>query len=173
MAWQNSVAACERHLGSDAELCMAREDWRSGFFQAPLHPSSAQLLCAIAWDPDAGIRIFKPLKLGFGGAGAPYQFCRASYSTLQIISEMFWVPAVPHMDDYVIMDTCECMPSARQSVVLTMNALGFHLAEDKAAPPRTDQDTNIGTGVKVGIALGVEWGWQTTPKERIAAEKVR
>ena len=80
MAGVDGVAELGRALHSalspTACLQMAREDWRSSFYQPPLHPSSSRLLCATAWDDDLGGRIFKPKRLGFGGAGAPYQFCR-------------------------------------------------------------------------------------------------
>ena len=169
MAGVDGVAAAGRALrskfGIDKNLCMAREDWRSGFYQIPIQASSAQLLCAVAWDPELGVRVFRPRRLGFGGAGAPFQFCRVATAALHVLSAMFWVVALPHVDDTVLLDTTDAMPSARSAHVLLHRALGIELAEEKAVPPRSGpfnlRALSLGPGAMQGIALGVEWYWAT------------
>ena len=171
MAGVDGIAAAGRALRAALDpsqcICMAREDWRSGFYQLPIHPSSARLLCAAAWDPDLGVRVFCPRRLGFGGAGAPYQFCRVATAALQILSAMFWVPALPHVDDDIMLDTPEAMPSARAAHVVLYSALGVQLSRQKAVPPREEpiclRSLSLGTGVQHGVALGVEWSWATPP----------
>ena len=178
MAGVDGVAAVSKSLhkalGMQSNLVMAREDWRSGFYQIPIHPLSSRLLCAAAWDPSLGVRVFQPQRLGFGGAGAPYQFCRVATAAVQVLAHFFWVPAVPHMDDTVMLDTPAAMPSARQAHILLHTALGFELAEDKAVPsrealhPKPGRIRSLSTGVRQGIALGVEWNFHPSEQEAAA-----
>ena len=131
------------------------------FYQMHLHASSSALRCAAAWNPTSGVGMFQPLRVGFGGSGAPYQFRRVSHTNLQAISDLFCVSAVPHTDDYAFLETVEAMPSARQSVVLKMSVLGLDLGEEKAVPPRcsggsmAEHIQSIGTGATAGVALGL------------------
>jgi hypothetical protein len=162
MAGIDGVAAlgCEmrRRLVADANLCMARKDWRSGFFQLPLNETSSKLLCAAAWDPDLGGRIFRPRKVFFGGAGGPPQFCRVATAVLHIAAELFLIPSVPHVDDNIIIEAVEAMQSARQAIVFLHDSIGFELAADKAAPSRVDASGGtlllqaIGASVQRGVA---------------------
>lgn len=159
-------------LGPNVELVMAREDWVNGYFQVGSDPESANLFCATAWDPVMGIRIFRPNRLLFGPARAPFHFCRVETAVLQIVCEMFMVPAVPHVDDNITLETVAGMPSARRAMLVVHEALGFELSPCKAVPCRARLDGSplpfeeLGTGVTLGVALGVEWDWGLTAEER-------
>ena len=151
---------------------MAREDWRKGYYQLQVSQDSSRYLCATAWDPERGVRIFRPERITFGPANAPAQFCRVATAVLQIVAFFFATPAIPHVDDDIFIETVGAMASARRAVVLVHDLLGFQLSAEKAVPSRLAHDGStlgleeLGTGVPRGIALGVEWDWATTARDR-------
>ena len=159
-------------LGKDAELVMAREDWTNGYFQVGQSQESSHLFCATAWDSQQGIRIFRPKRLLFGPSGSPYQFCRVETAVVQITCEMFAVPAVPHVDDNITLETVGGMPSARRAMLAVHEALGFQLSAKKAVPTRLLENADVelsdelGTGVPIAVALGMEWNWTLTQEEK-------
>ena len=175
MAGVDGVAGLGRALraalGSDVDLCMAREDWWKGFYQL-VSRDSARYLCATAWDPELGVRIFEPARITFGPANAPPQFCRLDTAIVQIAAYYFAVPAVPHVDDDVIIETPKALPSARKALILVRGILGFELSPGKAVQSRLAPDGStiglelVGTGLPRVIALGVEWVWATTTTDR-------
>ena len=176
MAGVDGVAELGREmrasLGNAVDLCMAREDWWKGYFQLLVSQESSRYLFAAAWDPKQGVRIFKPQRITFGPADAPPQFCRVDTAVLQIVAHYFIVPAVPHVDDDIIIETVDAMASARRALILVHEKLGFRLSPGKAVPSRLAADgsairlEDLGTGVPRGVALGVEWDWAVSARDK-------
>ena len=153
-------------------LCMSREDWMHSFFQLDLDETSQHVYCATACDDALGIRIFKPLKILYGAANAPPQFCRVETAILTIVCELSAVPAVPHVDDNITVETVDAMATTGQAMVAVHEALGFKVSPAKAVPSRMRDDGEeiklhgMSTGVRLGITLGVESDWNLSSYQK-------
>lgn len=121
-------------LGPDADLCMALEDWRKGYYQLRVRQDSSRYLCATALGPEFGVRISKPECIMFGAANAPAQFCRVNAAVLQIVAFYFATPAIPHVDDDIIIETIGAVASARQASVLVHDLREFQLSPERVVP---------------------------------------
>ena len=119
--------ACRRKIG-----CIAS--------QLDLYETSQHVYCATACDDALGIRIFKPLKILYGAANRPPQSCKVETAVLTIMCELFAVPAVPHVDDNITVETVDAMATAGQAMVAVHVALGFKLSPAKAVPSRMRDD---------------------------------